>query len=348
MDRELLYTTCRNLTGKTTMNRVDATRLIARAWLHVLGTSLVFVLLLIPYLEQSLIDGFVTAMAHPEFRTFGVMEWAIHFGLSLCVWAMIVITYQLVAMRRKTGRTIKVSRGSAITETLIILPVWMLLSMGLMQLCITNIAGILTNLATFQAARTVWVWSGESQGQRLGVNYATIMSKARVQAAQSLAPVAPGDYFHDPYFTVSPSLKAARAGMLAQQLPLLTEDQGGVAAPLVYALELEDLKGMTSMGTRGGLNLARSLDASSFRLRSVRKLTAAYHATTVVPITVLGRAGAVVIYRHQIAMPLVPQFFGQLGMVMGRVGYYRVIIREFDYGAQRPANPDFPGGSGRS
>jgi len=323
-------------------------RVLGHFLVHVTGVLAVATLLLLPYLEQSLLDAYATALAYDEFRAFTALEWGVHVGLSLCVWALLVISYKLFSSRRRKLRAVKVARGSVITELLIILPVWMLLSMGLMQLCITNIAGILTNLATFQAARTVWVWHGESSGNRIGVSYFTIMSKARVQAAQSLAPVAPGDYFHDPFFTVSPALKSARAGMLAQQLPLLMEDQGAVAFPLVYLLELEDIEGVVRAGDKKGLSLARSLDQTTFRLRSVRKLTWAYHATTVIPVMALGRSGAVVIYHHQIAMPLVPQAFGQLKTVMGRAGYYRPIVREFNFAAQRPANPDFPGGSVRS
>lgn len=320
---------------------------VVRIWLHVLGTSLVGLLLLLPYINTTFVDAYVSALGHEGFRTFGLLDVLIHVGLSACVWAMIALTWTVVTAKREKARAVKLTRGTVITELLIILPVWMVLSMGLMQLCITNIAGILTNLATFQAARTVWVWHGESTSGRSGAGYATVMSKAHVQAAMSLAPVAPGDYFHDPFFFVSNDLKAARAGMLAQQLPLLTEDQGQLGYPLAYALELEDLDGLLKFGDKKGLSLTRSLDSTSFRLRSVRKLTWAYHATTVVPITLGPASGALVVYRHQIAMPLVPQFFGELGMVMGRTGYYRTIVREFSYVAQRPANPDYPGGSAR-
>lgn len=322
-------------------------RTIVSIWLHLLGITFIALILLIPYVGTGFFDAYYVAMANEEFRAVSLAEWGIHIGLATCVWALIAITYKMISIRRKKLRAVKTTRGSAITEFLIILPVWMLISMGLMQLCITNIAGILTNLGAFQAARTVWVWAGEAQGDRLNVGYMTVASKARVQAAQSLAPVAPGDYFHDPFFTVSSDLKAARAGMLAQQLPLLTGDQGALGYPLAYLLQLEDPKGLTTSGTRKGLALSRSLDSSSFRLRSVRKLTWAYHATTVVPFYLGPVAGALVIYRHQIAMPLVPQFFGQYGSVMGRKGYYRVIKREFTYVSQRAANPQYPGGSAK-
>lgn len=330
------------------MKEASLLREVVGSMLHVLGVTVVFLILLVPYMDSGFVDAYMTALSYEEFRTFGLAEWFIHLGLSCCVWTLLYLTYRIVAKKRhklRAVRTVRATRGSVLTEFLIILPVWMLISMGLMQLCITNVAGILTNLATFQAARSVWVWAGEAQGNRLGVGYTTVMSKARVQAAMSLAPVAPGDYFHDPFFFVSDDLKAARAGMLAQQLPLLTADQGALGYPLAYVLELEDPKGLITMGSKRGLSLSRSLDSSSFRLRSVRKLTWAYHATTVVPIYIGPAAGAVVVYRHQIAMPLVPQFFGQKSMVMGRQGYYLPITRTFTYVSQRAANSQYPGGN---
>ncbi len=320
------------------------TRSVATVWIHLLGVVSVTLVTTLPFLDMSVVEAYVSAMKMAEFRTFSESDLIIHVLLAACIWALMFISYRLIRtrVRQHKLRTIRVSRGTAMTETLIILPIWMMLSMGIMQLSITSIAGVLTNLATFQAARATWVWAGEMQGKRSGVSYATVMNKARVAAAMSLAPVAPGDYLHDPFFTVSGSLKEARAGMLAQQLPILVSDQGAVAKPLVYAMELEDIAGVLRQGDRAHLSLWRSLDGTSFRTRSVRKLTWAYHATTVIPAVLLGRAGAVVIYQHQIAMPLVPQIFGQPSTVMGRYGYYRPIFREFHFPAQVPANAKYP------
>lgn len=326
------------------MNLSMLTRGAATLWIHVLGVTTVLLVSVLPFVDAHVFSAYALAMEYPEFRTFGALDVVLHVLLSMCMWAMLFIAYRLVMTRVKEQklRAIRVSRGTALTETLIILPVWMMLSMGIMQLSITSIAGVLTNLAAFQAARSAWVWSGEAKGERSGVNYSTMITKARVAAAMSLAPVAPGDYLHDPFIFLSGTLKQARAGMLAQQLPLLMEDQGALAEPLVYLLELEDAGGLIRSGTKDNLQIARSLDSTSFRTRSVRKLTWAYHALTVIPGSLAGRSGAVVIYQHQIAMPLVPQVFGQKGMVMGRAGYYRPIFRQFDFPEQLPANPKYP------
>ncbi len=309
-----------------------------QAMLHLLGVVFVCLLLLMPYIDGHIAEGFFLAMEYSEFQSFTATELALHVGLSASLWALVVITFKLLMLKRKRRKILKVARGTAVTETLIILPVWIMLSMGLLQLSVMNIAGILANLATFQAARTVWVWAGETSQ---GVSYMTVMTKARVQAAYALAPVAPGDYIHNPIF-VSNSFKAARAGMVAQQIPLLTQDQGNLGYPLAYALELEDPGGLIRTGGAGDLSLWRSLDGTSFRTRSVRKFTFAYNATTVVPFMALTRTGCLLIYSQQIAMPLAPWVFGERSIVGGRPGYYRRFIREFNFQGQVPANRRFP------
>lgn len=314
---------------------------IARLFLvHGVGTLVIATLTLVPYLNQGLIESFGAAMAHDEFRAFTAFEIFIHVGLAACAWAFLYIMFRLIMTRKREGRRVfKVARGTAITETLIVLPVFFILTGAIMQLAVNNIAATLTNLAAFQSARTVWVWAGEWQGDRRGVDYYTLMTKARVQAAYALTPVAPGDFVHNPYF-VADTFKQARAGMVANQLPILTTDQGALGFPLAYALELEDPGGLIRSGKKN--SLAQGLDATSFRLRSVRKFTWAYNATHVIPFAALTRAGAVVIYSHHIALPVMPWIFGQSGFVSGRSGYYMTIVREFNFQGQLEANPDWP------
>lgn len=309
---------------------------------HGVGTLVVAMLVLLPYLNQGLIQSFGAAMAYDEFRAFTSFEIFIHVGLSACAWALLYIVVRMVARARKQKdkRVFKVARGMAMTETLIVLPAFFILTGALMQLAVNNIAATLTNLGAFQAARTVWVWSGEWQGDRRDVSYTTLMTKARVQAAYAIAPAAPGDFFHNPIF-VSESFKQARAGMVANQLPLLISDQGALGFPLAYALEVEDVEGLIRNGVSGN-SLATGLDHSSFRLRSVRKFTWAYNATTVIPFAALTRAGAVTIYSHMIALPVMPWIFGSKGYVSGRPGYYMTIVREFNFQGQVAANDAWP------
>lgn len=321
------------------MNTTTKKRLVEVS-LHLLGWAFISVLLLVPYADSQVMQGFAVAAEHPEFRAFTSTEVFFHVLLSGTVWALLFITFKLVAAKRARRKVFKVARGTAVTETLIILPVWIMLSMGLLQLSVMNIAGILANLATFQAARTVWVWSGD-RPTNPSVSYMTVMTKARVQAAYALTPVAPGDYFRNSIF-VSNSFKAARAGMIAQQIPVPINDSGSLGYALAYATELEDLGGAIRMGNAGNLALWRSLDGTSFPTRSVRKFTWAYNATTVVPVMALTRTGCLLIYSQQIAMPLAPWVFGERSMVGGRIGYYRRFVRQFHFNGQPNANRSVP------
>ncbi len=316
----------------------------ATLWVHLLGVILCTLLIPLPWVNEQSLSLFFESLAHQEFRAFTLQDLLIQFGLSICAWALLYIGYQLIRLgwkNRKSGRVFKVAKGTAMVETLIVMPAFLLLSLAIMQLAINNIAVVLTNLATFQAARTVFVWAGEMQGQRKGVGYFTLMNKARIQAAQALTPVAPGDYFRNPLILNADFYKA-RAGMLGQQLPLAASDQGAIAMPLTFAVELEDLEGLTASAEKENLSLTRSLDATSFRTRSVRKFTWAYNATTVVPFAAIGRSGAVVIYSHNIAMPMMTHILGEKATVAGRQGYYMTISRQFNYGSQVPASPLYP------
>lgn len=316
----------------------------ASLWVHILGIAACTILLPLPWLDTGTVHLFWESLAHDEFRAFAAFDLLIQFGLSVCAWALLYIGFLLIRegwRQRSAERVLKVTRGTAMIETIIVLPAFLIISLGTMQLAINNIAAVLTNLATFQAARTVFVWAGEMQGDRRGASYATLMSKARLQAAQALAPVAPGDYFRNPLI-LSPTFYQARAGMLGQQLPLAAADQGAIAMPLTFLADLEDLDGALMSAEKKNLSLTRSLDRTSFRVRSVRKLTWAYNATQVIPFAAIGRSGVVVIYAHNIAMPMMTQVFGSQATVAGRTGYYMHITRQFNYGSQVPASPVYP------
>lgn len=324
-----------------------ALKILSTLWIHLLGIALMTVLIPAALVDVSVFSSLADSFAYSEFREFTALDLAIQIGLSACSWALLYIMYRLVVegiRKRKTDRAYKLSRGTVMTETLIVLPAFLIISLGTMQLAINNIAAVLTNLATFQAARAVFVWSGEMHGSR-GGGYMTMMNKARLQAAQSLAPVAPGDYRRNLFIT-NGDFYRARAGMLGQQLPALFSDQGAIAMPLTFAVELEDLDGVFMSGDKRNLSLSRSLDQSSFRTRSVRKLTWAWNATTVIPVSVqagvVGQSGAVVLYSHNIAMPMMTHIFGEYATVAGRSGYYKTFSRTFVYPAQVPANPVYP------
>src|SRR5690554_1150892 len=124
-----------------------------------------------------------------------------HLALSALCWALIYLAGRALLKAARPERSPRLVRaqGAVATETLIVMPVLLLLVFGLAQLAVVNIAGMLANYAAVQAGRAVWVWHPETQplndqGARRGVTEAMVIDHARVQAAAALAPVAPGDH----------------------------------------------------------------------------------------------------------------------------------------------------------
>lgn len=269
-----------------------------------------------------------------------------HLVLGALFWATLFAIGRAALRRFRGGpstvRVVKLSRGTVVTETLIVLPVALLLYIGLVQLSINNIASTLANVATFHAGRAMWVWVPEVNGGRAGATLATALDKARIQAAVALTPVAAGDYIMD-FRNLSNNAKKARAGLVAGQLPVLATDQGAlVDDTMLIALSTEDLGGFIRVATRNNQAMSIGLDKSSFRLRSARKFTFAYLSTSIRPIVRNGRAGAQLNYLHFNSMPLVGNVFGTLTTVAGRTGYYASYRREFSLPEQFDANPQLP------
>lgn len=261
--------------------------------------------------------------------------WASAFGLGRAIW-------RRARGQHRPARVVSLKRGNVMTETLIVFPIALGLYLGLAQLAINNIAAALTNLATFQAARSMWVWAPEVEGRRSYTGLAGAADKARIQAAMAVAPVAAGDYIMS-FTGLSEGAKMARAGLVAGQLPILTSDQGSlVTEPLLLALQIEDPGGLLRFHTRSNQNMAIGLDSTSFRLRSARKFTFAYLSIAVSPVERNGQVGARVIYSHFQSMPLVGGAFGFLATIGGRTGYYSMYQREMTLPKQYDANPRLP------
>lgn len=137
-----------------------------------------------------------------EMSTFAI---ALHFGIAACVWALAYIMFQLVRLRfeartPKMPKTVRLSRGTVVTETLIIMPVFLLLTFGMAQLTLNNIAGILANVAAYQGARAAWVWQPEEDAsdRRMNLEDGTTEQKCRIAVAFAMMPVAPGNFMKAP------------------------------------------------------------------------------------------------------------------------------------------------------
>jgi len=291
---------------------------------------------------------FQSALAVGEIRDLSLTAALLHLGLAACLWAMTFIVIQLVKMRvsqRKLG-VVKLARGSVMTETIVVLPVWMLLVFGLLQLAVNNVGGILANVAVYEAARTAWVWKGEV-GKRAGVTDTIVADRARIAAAMVMTPVATGD------FTTNPILPAAatkmRNALALAHVPLL----GSVASQVLPGNVQDLLAGagslsLTGLATRNNQSVWRALDGDPFIIRTLKKFTFAYHCTKVEVSESGGDTVAKLTYNHQISMPMMGPVFGSFKLLSAdtgyRAGYYTTYKRSSGRASQshNPANAALP------
>lgn len=214
-------------------SRADHTWWVDRAMAvncHVFATAVIAVLFALPYVGQASLELLAISVQSDVLAWDSLLKVAAHVGLSACVWALVCAVYRRVRRHWPDRRVAKVSTssGSVMLETLIAMPVILLLAFGLAQLVVINLASILFNLASFQAARTAWLWQPESSvdgdNSRMGVDDETVEDMVRIQAAAVLTPVAPGDY--QMLTSVSDRAKKARGMFLGSQSPIPIEDSG--------------------------------------------------------------------------------------------------------------------------
>jgi hypothetical protein len=306
---------------------------------HALGVACIAALLLVPYIDQATLELIMASAQHAEFVQLTALEVALHMGLAACLWALVVILFEIVTARREpVSKLLNLERGSVMTETLVILPVFFLLTFGIAQLAVNNIAGLMANTAVFQAGRTVWLWSSEAEENRRGVTNAMVKSMAHAQAAAVLTPVAPGEFIQstgggDQQF------EQMRGALLGSQLPSFSSDTGQTAMSLADGMLLGENLTNTSSDTA----FFRAFDTSDWRRRSVRKFTFAHNASEITVVDTGDRIGARLVYNHHQAFPMVGILFGEpkpnLG---GRAGFYAVLEREFTMPKQIPPNPNTP------
>lgn len=280
----------------------------------------------------------------------------IHLGLAACIWALVVILYKLVMLYRAEGRqrTVRLARGSVMTETLIIMPLFFLLTFGMAQLAVSNIAAILANVAAYEAARAAWIWQPEEDGGgRMGIADGIAVEKCRIAVALVMLPVANGEFFSDPRLPTYAS--KMRVNAVGAHIPF-----GGTLTSLDP--EISDLiAGAASLqlrvAVRSQQTMPRALDTGSFIRRTATKFTHAFHASGC---AINDDHSVTMTYALHIAMPLMgPVFgekrapstnisefinsgFGDLEGVGGRWGYFSTYTRELGFRKQMLPNPKMP------
>lgn len=128
------------------------------------------------------------ASLDPQLLDHGLVAIAAHLGLAAALWGCVYSAARLLLSMRRAPRTVRLSKGSVMVETLIVLPILLLLISGLSQLTLVNVAGLLSNLAGYNAGRAVWVWDAQ------GVSDAECEQRAVDAAAHAVAPSVSDDF----------------------------------------------------------------------------------------------------------------------------------------------------------
>ncbi len=285
----------------------------------------------------------------PTLRQSSWMDFALLGGLSCCIWALVVILYHLAKERREQPRVklVRPRAGTIVTETLIIMPIFLLLTFGMAQLSINMIGGILANVAGYQASRSIWVWEPEADAGRMGVTEQEVKSRARVAAAMVMAPVASGEY-------ANPSALGGLGGAGDPMRRAIAAGQSLGFAPPDLAI-----KGMAA-GDTMETSMSAALGDSNFYLQSIRKFSRAYSCTQIAIVRENGKLGAQMTYKHFQGMPLVGKIVSKNLFKLPelpnasngyRPGYYATYKRKFMFTEQiarpnaTPPNNNFNGSS---
>ncbi len=188
------------------------------------------------------------------------------------------------------------------TETLIVLPIFLLFTSGLAQMGINAMAGLLTTVGTFEAGRTLAVWGPEIGNARVnGVSRADVSERARLAVALVVAPVATTTLSQINKCSTSPTLDKLLKGMVASGV-LSTPNAGGRVSIWSFS---------------------EAFGKESFATRAPAKLKSAYCSVEIdnsvfanIPTT--GTKGAnftvKVKYNHQAVFPMVSQIFSNSGI----------------------------------
>ncbi|MFP4599265.1 MAG: hypothetical protein ACLFVJ_13485 [Persicimonas sp.] len=333
-------------------SRIEWFDLLVRGLFHLVGVFIVAGATASFFMHEASWQAVDWALESGALLDSLVVDLAVHVGLCALVWAAIVIVFgrlgALLGGGRKNseggedGRLIRLAsrRGTVLTETLIVLPVALLLIMGIAQLALVNIAATLGDLAIIQASRSVWVWAPEAQEGRFNVDRSTVKEKARVQAAAILAPAASADFgrfslAYTPGYT--DTFRKTMGAIYGAQI----DDTGtdvGMYSQAEAELHLDS--GREQIGTEFGFNL--SFDSETFERRTARKFFNAWVHTEIEIVETSNRVGAKMVYHQPCLMPLVAGIFGEHKYINGEMGYYVTVNRVFTLRRQVKPNANLP------
>lgn len=302
-------------------------------WVHGAAALLISVILGWALLDQATLGVIVESVESGVFAANTLLHASGVLGFSALLWGLIYFSFSRARRPRRAGlrgpRALLNQRASVMVETLLVMPVLLLLSFGIAQMALLNVATILSNAATFQASRTAWLWHPETEADRLETRGGLsrpmewVAESAHIQAAALLAPVAPGDYLEDGY--LPPRASKMRGVMLGAQQLVPRHDAGR------YTTSLADQLARTH-GHAESTNFLASLDTRSFQERSARKFTWAYWFSEV-DVSLNNATEEITVhltYDHMATMPMVAGIFGDWKVAgKNRKGYFTTIRRSF-------------------
>lgn len=315
--------------------------------LHVMGAAVLSVLFGALFLDSATIELIWAALQAGAYTSSIVVSCLLHVGICACSWALMWLLFALLRSNwqdhRAPTKLLRLNRGTVLTETLIVLPVALLLIFGLAQLALNNIAGVLANAAVFQAARTNWVWQPEYEAGRMGLSNSSgsATEHARVQAAAVMTPVAPADFLDNA--NLPERAEMARAVFVASQIPVPGQDSGR------WAKAQANYFATVGQDTPDG-SFASSFDTHRFIERSARKFTWAYRAVDV-EVDTIEEGGEekwrlTLRYHHMCVMPVVASIFGERRLAAGGVdGYFAIIERTVIRSKQVLPSTEYPQGT---
>ena len=171
-----------------------------RAFGHLVGTTCIALLLALPSVDMQTVEMYAAAFREATFAPDGT-GLLLHVGLSALTWSLLAVGFHYARRRWRDAspdrrRLVRANRGSVMVETLIVIVPFLLLTSGIAQLSMRNIAGILADLAVYQGTRAAWVWQPEIGHDRQGttITEAMVTRRARLASAAALTPTAPSSY----------------------------------------------------------------------------------------------------------------------------------------------------------
>ena len=296
---------------------------------HALAISVIFAIAIALAMPGQTFGLALSALDDPQMSSHVLSDLAIMLALSTFTWAVLFggLCWVRDASTRRKRTAVHRTVGSIATETLIVMPVFLLLTFGIAQMGVNSMAGLLTTVGTFQAARTVAVWAPEQGTARTNsgqtVTRGDVEERARIAAAAVVAPVAPM------------SAGATRCST-PRTLSLMIQSMVNAGLSPVQAPA-------TRIGT-----FTEALDRSSFAQRGPTKLVAAYCGMNVrfsgdiytsPGDTEQGEFTTRVTYNHKMVFPLVGPAFG------GRLtagGWEVPIERQYRMHHHLTPNPELP------